>query len=185
MIPDQEAQAASPPADRMSQAARPANESVQPANDAVGPAARPRRPAITVATIIERERRFLVIEEQTRSGLRLNQPAGHVEVGESIAAAATRETLEETGWRVQPTALVGVYHWQSPFNGTYVRFTFAAEPRVHESKRALDAGIVRALWLTYDEIAERRHLHRSPFVLRSLEDYLGGRRWPLGLIASL
>ena len=169
----------------MNRAARPANQTIRSANDAVGPVAQRRRPAITVATIIERERRFLVIEEQTRSGLRLNQPAGHVEVGESIAAAAARETLEETGWRVQPTELVGVYQWQSPFDGSYVRFTFAAEPRIHEPDRTLDAGIVRTLWLTYDEIADRRHLHRSPFVLRSLDDYLGGRRWPLGLIANL
>jgi 8-oxo-dGTP pyrophosphatase MutT (NUDIX family) len=106
-------------------------------------------------------------------------------VGESIAAAAARETLEEAGWSVQPTALVGVYHWESPRNGTYVRFTFAAEPRAHESGRALDAGVVRALWLTYDQIAERQPMHRSPLVMRSLEDYRAGRRWPLGLIANL
>ena len=169
----------------MSQAIRPANEPIQPANDAVGPAARPRRPRITVATIIEREGRFLVIEEQTRSGLRLEQPAGHVEIGESIAAAAARETLEEAAWHVQPTALIGVYQWQSPQNGMYVRFTFAAEARVHEGTRALDAGVVRTLWLTYDEIAARRQMHRSPFVLRSLDDYRAGRRWPLGLISIL
>ncbi len=169
----------------MNRAVRPAEPEVRPANDAVGPAARPRRPAITVATIIERDGRFLVIEEQTRGGLRLNQPAGHVEVGESIAAAAARETLEEAAWRVRPTALVGVYQWQSPFDGTYVRFTFAAETDAHESERKLDAGIVRTLWLTYDEIAACRPMHRSPFVLRSLDDYRAGRRWPLGLIASL
>ncbi len=105
--------------------------------------------------------------------------------GESIAAAAARETLEEAAWQVNPIALVGVYHWQSPRNGTYVRFTFAAEPRAHERTRPLDTGIVRALWLTYDEIAARRQMHRSPLVLRSLDDYRAGRRWPLGLIASL
>ena len=166
----------------MSQAIQPA-EPILPANDAVAPAARKRRPRITVATIIEREGRFLMIEEQTRSGLRLNQPAGHVEIGESIAAAAARETLEEAAWHVQPTALVGVYQWQSAQNGMYVRFTFAAEPRVHERTRALDAGIVRTLWLSYDEIVARRQMHRSPTVLRSLDDYRAGRRWPLGLIS--
>jgi len=156
------------------------------ANDAtVGPGLVPRRPVITVATIIERAGRFLVIEEETRAGVRLNQPAGHVEAGESIAAAAVRETLEESAWWVNPVALVGVYHWQSPINGTYVRFTFAAEPRIHERTRRLDAGIVQALWLTYDEIAARRQIHRSPLVLRSLDDYRAGRRFPLGLIASL
>jgi 8-oxo-dGTP pyrophosphatase MutT (NUDIX family) len=169
----------------MNGAIRTANDPLRPANDAVGPVVRARRPAVTVATIIEREGRFLVIEEQTRRGVRLNQPAGHGEVGESIAAAAARETLEEAAWRVQPTALVGIYQWQSPFDGMYVRFAFAAEPRAHEGGRALDAGIVRTLWLTYDEIVARRPMHRSPFVLRSLDDYRAGRRWPLGLIANL
>ncbi|MDQ2916672.1 MAG: NUDIX hydrolase [Casimicrobiaceae bacterium] len=169
----------------MNQAVQPINEGIQSANDALGPGALARRPVITVATIIERDDRFLVIEEETRAGVRLNQPAGHVEAGESLAAAAARETLEEAAWRVNPTALVGVYQWQSPRNGTYVRFTFAAEPRVHEPTRPLDAGIVRALWLTYDEIVARRQMHRSPLVLRSLDDYRAGRRWPLGLISSL
>ena len=168
----------------MSRAVQPGSESVQSANDAVGPAAPLARPVITVATIAERAGRFLMIEEKTRLGVRLNQPAGHVEVGESIAAAAARETLEEAAWRVDPTALVGVYHWQSPLYGTYVRFTFAADPRVHERERPLDVGIVRALWLTYDEIAAHP-MHRSPFVLRSLDDYRAGRRFPLGLISAL
>jgi 8-oxo-dGTP pyrophosphatase MutT (NUDIX family) len=157
---------------------------VESANDAVAPFAPASRPVITVATIAERDGRFLMIEEETRLGIRLNQPAGHVEVGESIAAAAARETLEEAAWRVDPTALVGVYHWQSPLYGTYVRFTFAASARMHEPARPLDSGIVRALWLTYDEIAAHP-MHRSPFVLRSLDDYRTGRRFPLGLIASL
>ena len=170
----------------MERAVNPANEAtIESANDAVAPDERPRRPVITVATIAERDGRFLVIEEETRVGLRLNQPAGHVEVGESIAAAAARETLEEAAWQVDPTALVGVYHWQSPLYGTYVRFTFAATPRRHERSRPLDRGIVRALWLTYDEIAARRSMHRSPFVLRSLDDYRAGCRWPLGIISGM
>lgn len=168
----------------MNRGVQPANANVESANDALGPASPLRRPVITVATIAERNGRYLMIEEQTRVGVRLNQPAGHVEIGESIAAAAARETLEEAAWRVEPTALVGVYHWQSPLYGTYVRFTFIALPRAHEPARALDTGIVRALWLTYDEIAAHP-MHRSPFVLRSLDDYRAGRRFPLGLIASL
>jgi 8-oxo-dGTP pyrophosphatase MutT (NUDIX family) len=168
----------------MNQAARPAGVPVEPANDAVGPVGPLSRPVLTVATIAERDGRFLMIEEETRLGVRLNQPAGHVEVGESIAAAAARETLEEAAWHVDPTALVGVYHWQSPLYGTYVRFTFAAVPRAHEHERALDAGIVRALWLTYDEVAAHPK-HRSPFVLRSLDDYRAGRRFPIGLISAL
>jgi 8-oxo-dGTP pyrophosphatase MutT (NUDIX family) len=169
----------------MTQAANAAQKaSIESANESFATAEQPRRPVITVATIAERDGRFLVIEEHTRVGLRLNQPAGHVEVGESIAAAAARETLEEAAWHVDPTALVGVYHWQSPLYGTYVRFTFAATPRKHDAHRPLDTGIVRALWLTYDEIAARRSTHRSPFVLRSLDDYRAGCRWPLGIISG-
>ena len=168
----------------MNHAAKPASVAVESANDAIGPGAIPRRPAVTVATIIERDGRFLVIEEETRIGVRLNQPAGHVEIGESIAAAAARETLEEAAWHVDPVALVGVYHWQSPLYGSYVRFTFAAEARAHEAARPLDRGILRALWLSYDEIAARRPMHRSPFVLRSLDDYCAGRRFPLGVISG-
>jgi 8-oxo-dGTP pyrophosphatase MutT (NUDIX family) len=144
------------------------------------------RPAVTVATVVERAGRFLLIEEETRAGLRLNQPAGHVEEGESLVSAAARETLEEAAWRVDPTALVGVYQWGSPHSGaTFVRFTFAAAPRARERDRRLDDGIVRTLWLPYEDIAARRNLHRSPLVLRSLDDYRAGRRWPLGLIANL
>ena len=168
----------------MNRAVQARNASVDSANDAVAPVASKPRPVITVATIAERDGRFLMIEEETRMGVRLNQPAGHVEIGESIAAAAARETLEEAAWQVDPTALVGVYHWQSPLYGTYVRFAFAAKPRSHDPARPLDVGIVRTLWLTYDEIAAHP-MHRSPFVLRSIDDYRAGRRYPLGLIASL
>jgi len=144
------------------------------------------RPALTVATVVERDGQFLLIEERTRHGLRLNQPAGHVEAGESIVSAAARETLEEAAWRVDPTALVGVYQWGSAPNGAaFVRFTFAAAPREHEPERPLDDGIVRALWLSYEDIAARREAHRSPLVMRSIDDYRAGRRWPLGLIANL
>ena len=137
----------------------------------------PARPAVTVATIVERDGAFLLVEEETRRGLRLNQPAGHLEWGESLLAAAVRETLEETAWRVAPAALVGVYRWEAPDNGqTFIRFAFAATALDEEPGRRLDDGIVRALWLPYAEIAARPDSLRSPLVLRCLDDYRAGRR---------
>lgn len=144
------------------------------------------RPAVTVATIVERDGRFLLVEEETRLGRKLNQPAGHLESGESIAQGAARETLEETGWRVRPQHLVGIYTWADAGNGvTFVRFAFAARAEAHDADRPLDDGIVRALWLTYEELAERRGEHRSPLVLRCVQDYREGRRWPSDVITEL
>jgi 8-oxo-dGTP pyrophosphatase MutT (NUDIX family) len=146
----------------------------------------PARPVVTVATVVERDGRFLVVEEETRAGVRLNQPAGHLEAGESLAAAAAREALEETGWLVEPVALVGVYRWQAPeTDATFIRFSFASEARVHDPARQLDAGIVRALWLTYEELEACRGVHRSPLVLRCVDDYRAGVRWPLDLVRDI
>jgi 8-oxo-dGTP pyrophosphatase MutT (NUDIX family) len=144
------------------------------------------RPAVTVATIVERDDAFLLVRERTTRGLRLNQPAGHLESGESPVDGAARETLEEAAWRVEPFALVGIYRWQAPDNGaTFVRFAYAARPLVHEPDRELDTEIVGALWLRYDEIVARRDEHRSPLVLRCIDDYRAGRRWPLGLVEDV
>ena len=144
------------------------------------------RPAVTVAAIVERDGAFLLVRERTRNGLRLNQPAGHLEPGESPSAGAARETLEEAGWRVTPTALVGIYRWEAPDNGaTFVRFAYAATAAGQERGRALDEGIVDALWIPYDEIVARRDEHRSPLVLRCIEDYRAGRRWPLDLVQDV
>jgi len=141
------------------------------------------RPAVTVAMVVERDRLYLLVEEETRSGRKLNQPAGHFEAGESLADGAARETLEESGWQVTPTALVGIYRWEAPDNGaTFVRFAFAGRADAHDPARPLDTGIVRALWLDYDTIVARRADHRSPLVLQCLDDYRAGRRFPLDLM---
>jgi len=144
------------------------------------------RPVVTVATIIMRDDAFLVVEEETRVGVRLNQPAGHLEAGETLVAAAVRETLEETGHRIAPTALVGIYRWQAPDTGaTFIRFAYAGVVVAHEAARPLDAGILRAFWLTYDELAARRATHRSPLVMRCVDDYRAGSRRPLDHVAEM
>ena len=142
------------------------------------------RPDVTVATIIPHDGRFLVVEERIRGELVVNQPAGHLEPDEALADAARRETLEETGWTVELTDLVGVYQWTRPTDGWQVlRVTFAGLPVAHDPARVLDAGIERALWLSRAEIAAART--RSPLVLRNIDDWLAGRRLPLDAIQML
>jgi 8-oxo-dGTP pyrophosphatase MutT (NUDIX family) len=150
------------------------------------PTLRSARPAVTVAAVVERDGAFLLVRERTQRGLRLNQPAGHLERGESLAAGAARETLEEAAWHVEPYALVGIYRWEAPDNGaTYVRFAFAARPVVAATGQALDRDIVDALWLGYDEIVARRDEHRSPLVLRCIDDFRAARRWPLDFVQDV
>ena len=144
------------------------------------------QPDVTVATIVVRDGRLLVVEEKVHGVLVINQPAGHLEPDESLLAAARRETLEETGWDVEPTAFVGAYQWKSPVDGRhFLRMAFAATPLRHHVDRPLDEGIVRALWLEPDELRACTDRHRSPLVWRVVEDYLGGRRHPLDALAQL
>jgi len=149
------------------------------------------KPNVTVAAVVEREGRFLLVEEQTAEGLRLNNPAGHLDPGESLVDACARETLEETAWSFRPTALVGVYLSRlprpsggpgKPTHVTYLRFTFCGDLGDFALERRLDHGIVRTLWMTADEIRDSRERHRSPVVVQCLEDYLAGTRFPMHLL---
>lgn len=141
------------------------------------------KPNVTVAAVIERDGKFLLVEEETDEGVRFNQPAGHLDEGESLLAAAARETLEETAHRFAPRFIVGVYQWPRPKRDvTYLRFAFCGEVLGEEVGRTLDKGILRAVWLTVEEIEARRALHRSPLVMRCIEDYLAGKRYGLELI---
>jgi 8-oxo-dGTP pyrophosphatase MutT (NUDIX family) len=142
------------------------------------------RPDVTVACIVPRSGRFLLVEENVRGELVLNQPAGHLEPDESLLDAAVRETLEETGWSIELSGLVGVYQWASP-DGHFLRFTFAAEPLSHDPGRELDAGIVRAVWMGREEIAASQARLRSPMVLRGVDDFLAGKRLPLDALSCL
>ena len=143
----------------------------------------PWKPNVTVAAMIEREGRFLLVEEETDDGIRLNQPAGHLDEGESLAAACSRETLEETAWHFTPTALVGIYQWPRPAGDiTYLRFAFCGTADGHEPERALDEGIVRAVWMTPAEIEATQDRHRSPLIWQCVQDHMAGRRFPLDLI---
>ena len=155
------------------------------------------KPNVTVAAVIEKDfngvQKFLLVEEATRDGLKLNNPAGHLDPGESPAQGCARETLEETAFHFKPTALVGVYLSRfeqhqpgqaAPLDITYLRFAFCGELGAHVAGQPLDEGIVRTVWLTADEIRANVAEHRSPLLLTSLEDYLAGQRYPLELVST-
>ncbi len=143
------------------------------------------RPDVTVAAIVPRNGKFLLVEETVRGELVLNQPAGHLEAHESLHDAACRETLEETGWTVELDGLVAIYQWANEADDHFVRFTFAARAISHDAARRLDDGIVRACWLDRDEIAARQPQLRSPMVLRGIDDYIAGRRLPLDAVIAI
>lgn len=145
------------------------------------------KPNVTVAAVIERDGRFLLVEEETAEGLRLNNPAGHLDPGESPADGCAREALEETAHLFRPTALVGIYLSRTRRSATgedvtYLRLAFCGELGARDPARALDHGIVRTLWLTPDEIRASAGRHRSPLVMRGVDDYLAGIRHPLSAI---
>lgn len=145
------------------------------------------RPNVTVAAIVEHAGRYLLVEEHTPEGLRLNNPAGHLDAGESLLQAVVRETLEETACRFAPQALVGVYmaRLQRPGSGedvSYLRFAFCGTVGEPDAARPLDGGIVRTLWLTPEEIEADAARHRSPLLWRCVADHRAGRRYPLALL---
>lgn len=151
------------------------------------------KPSTTVAAIIEQNGKFLLVEEHTHEGLRLNNPAGHLDEGESLVAGCVRETLEETMHLFTPTELLGVYMSRfqrsgsdlcAPEDITYLRFAFCGTLGALQAGRSLDTGIVRTLWLSPDEIRASADRHRSPLIVQCMEDYLNGQRFPLSLIYS-
>jgi 8-oxo-dGTP pyrophosphatase MutT (NUDIX family) len=144
------------------------------------------KPNVTVAAIIEQDGKFLLVEEETADGLLFNQPAGHLEDGETLFAGVTREVLEETAHHFTPTGLLGIYHWKHPKKDiTYLRFAFVGEITGHEPERPLDQGILHAVWMTPDEVRATRERHRSPQVLACIEHYLAGQRFPLSVLTHL
>jgi NADH pyrophosphatase NudC (nudix superfamily) len=141
------------------------------------------KPNVVVAAIVERDGRFLLVEEEADGEVVLNQPAGHLDEGETLISAVIRETLEETAWHIEPTALLGVYRWPHPTKDvTYLRFAFIARPLREERGRPLDKEIRRTLWLTPEEIRAEHSRHRSPQVQRCLDEYLAGTCYPLDLL---
>lgn len=142
------------------------------------------KPSVTVAAVLERDGRFLFVEEDIDGRRVLNQPAGHLEPGESLAAACAREVLEETAHRITPTALVGVYRWHyAAKDVTFLRFAFCGTVDGFDAARKLDREIVRTHWLSLEALKARAGMHRSPLVLKCVEDYLAGRRYPLELFS--
>lgn len=142
-------------------------------------------PHITVATVIEKDGRFLFVKEHAEERVVLNQPAGHLEMDESLIQAAIRETLEETGWDIEITQLIGIYLYTAPSNNvTYQRVCFAGRALAQRENLQLDEGIIAPVWLSRDELIEQQALWRSPMVLRCIDDYLAGERFSLELLKA-
>lgn len=144
------------------------------------------RPDLTVAVVVQRDDRFLIVEERIQGALVLNQPAGHVEDGESLLEAAVRETLEETAWHFVPRHLLGLYLWRNPANGhSILRVAVAGDVTSHEVDQRLDHGIVAAHWMTRKALLDAPTRLRSPLVMRCIDDFLAGRRHDLGALNYL
>ena len=144
------------------------------------------KPHATVAAIIENNGRFLMVEEESEGAIVYNQPAGHLDPNESFIDAVIRETLEETAWQFQPQAITGIYRWLHPESGrTYIRTAFCGSCENHNPELELDEGIIRAVWLSREELLAEQNKLRSPMVLKCIDDYLAGHRYPLELLTDL
>jgi 8-oxo-dGTP pyrophosphatase MutT (NUDIX family) len=140
--------------------------------------------SVTVAAVIERDGKFLLVQERIEQRLVLNQPAGHLDPGESLVAACRREVLEETAYRFEPTGLVGIYRWYyAPKDVTFLRFAFTGKLE-GTVQRPLDKEIVAVHWLSPEELEQRKAEHRSPLVQKCLEDFLAGRHFPLEVLSA-
>ncbi|NND53880.1 MAG: NUDIX hydrolase, partial [Gammaproteobacteria bacterium] len=141
---------------------------------------------LTVAAVVERQSRFLCVEEISGGRHVINQPAGHVETGESLRAAVVRETFEETAWRFEPTAISGIYLWEHPEKAErFLRVVFCGNVAGHDPQQALDDGILRAPWLSYQDLLDREPQLRSPMVLRAIDDFRNGSRYPVNMFQHI
>ena len=143
------------------------------------------KPHATVAAIVEKDGQYLMVEEDVEGEIVYNQPAGHLDPGEDLIEAVIRETREETAWLFEPEALVGIYLWQQPeTERTFLRFAFCGQCSDHQENQVLDDGILRALWMSKDELLQSRKL-RSPMVIKYIDDYVAGNRHPLDLLSTV
>jgi 8-oxo-dGTP pyrophosphatase MutT (NUDIX family) len=144
------------------------------------------KPHATVATIVEKDNKFLMVEELSEGQHVINQPAGHLDEGESLIDAAIRETLEETAWHVSVDYITGIYRWQHPDkDATFLRVCFAATAISHDPDRELDEGILDAIWMSREDLFEKQSQLRSPMVLQGIDDYLAGNQYPLDLLVDI
>ena len=139
-------------------------------------------PHVTVATIVEKDNQYLLVHEAPDGHSVYNQPAGHLEDGESLIEAAARETLEETGWKITITEYLGMYRYIAPNGITYLRHGFVAEADTFYPDQPLDEGIIEAVWMSYDDILTMESSMRSPMVKQLIEDYRSGKRYPLAVL---
>ena len=143
------------------------------------------KPHVTVAAVIKKDNKFLLVEEQTSNGLAFNQPAGHLEKGEDIITAVKREVNEETAWQFEPEHIISIQLWRkNPDFPTFLRVSFAGNVHSYNSDQTLDNDIIATHWLKRNEIAAKKSQLRSPLVLTTVDSYLAGEQYPLSLLKS-